>query len=313
VDIEVTGPAGVLPVSVVIPTYNRPAMTRRAVLSALGQHPQSPAEVIVVDDCSTDETRWVAAEAGARVIRHESNQGEGAARNTGVAAATQPWLALLDSDDEWMPHLLATLWALRDGHVLVAGSAMVRSDEPGWERYAGPGRRRSRRLRSPAALIYPGNILPNSGVLVRTEVVRAVGGYDQKLRFGADLDLWLRVLEAGTGIVSPDVVVDYHHHPGQVTADRRSMARAQLAILQAYGERPWWSRTRVEAWRGGAAWDELRRRLTGEPPRSVVAPVLFILRNPVRFLGVLGILSYRRRMRQRTVQMRPRGERSASI
>ena len=69
-----------LPISVVIPAYNRPVMTARAVRSALAQVPRPPAEVIVVDDCSTDETGATAEAAGARVIRHEVNGGESVAR-----------------------------------------------------------------------------------------------------------------------------------------------------------------------------------------------------------------------------------------
>jgi glycosyltransferase involved in cell wall biosynthesis len=47
-----------------------------------------------------------------RVLRHKRNLGPGAARNTGVGATDQPWVAVLDSDDEWLPHHLATLWPL---------------------------------------------------------------------------------------------------------------------------------------------------------------------------------------------------------
>ena len=66
-----------LPVSVVIPAFNRPDMVARAVRSALEQQPRPPAEVIVVDDGSSDDTAAAASAAGARVIRHEVNQGEG--------------------------------------------------------------------------------------------------------------------------------------------------------------------------------------------------------------------------------------------
>ena len=98
-----------LPVAVVIPAHNRANMVARAVRSALTQRPNPPTEVIVVDDCSNDETGEAARLAGARVIRHHVNRGEAEARNTAIRAATQPWVALLDSDDEWLPHHLAEL------------------------------------------------------------------------------------------------------------------------------------------------------------------------------------------------------------
>ncbi|HEU4977666.1 MAG TPA: glycosyltransferase family 2 protein [Solirubrobacteraceae bacterium] len=298
-------PAGApLPVSVVIPAFNRPEMTRRAVLSALAQRPFAAAEVIVVDDCSTDDTGAVAAAAGARVVRHERNMGEGAARNTGIGAATQPWIGLLDSDDEWRPNLLAALWPLRDGHVLLVGSAMYRRGGAGADRNLGPMFDRPSRQRTPTALLYPSNFVPNSAVLVRADAVRDAGGYRPELRMGADLDLWLRVLERGTGIMSPEVVVDYHLHPGQVTQDRDSTAEYHLRILRSYEGRPWFSAARVEGWRGGVGWDEMRRSLRAGRLAAGARAGLFVARHPARIAGLAGILFHRHRMRRRTAQLR---------
>ena len=105
-----------LPITVIIPAYNRADTVARAVASALAQRPSRPAEVVVVDDGSADDTAEAARLAGARVVRHSVNRRLGAARNTGLSNATQPWIALLDSDDEWLPHHLASLWPLRGPH-----------------------------------------------------------------------------------------------------------------------------------------------------------------------------------------------------
>src|SRR5438132_14127317 len=93
----------VLPVSVVVPAHDRAEVIERALESVAEQRDCEPAEVIVVDDGSTDRTAEVAEANGAEVIRHGRNRGVSAARNTGVRAAAQPWIALLDSDDEWLP------------------------------------------------------------------------------------------------------------------------------------------------------------------------------------------------------------------
>ncbi len=295
--------ADALPVSVVIPAYNRPEMVRRAVKSALGQRPAPPAEVIVVDDCSSDDTGAAAATAGATVIRHRRNQGEGAARNTGIAAATQPWIGLLDSDDEWLPHLLETLWARRDGHALVAGAAINHGSGPGSGRYSGPLTEEV--LRTPARLLYPENFIPASGVIVRADALEATGGYRTELRHGADLDMWLRVLDGGTGLMVPRVVVRYHLHGGQVTRDHVGMATAQLGVLNAYRDRPWWSRRRVEGWRGGSAWDDLRRELASRDRSRVPSHLRFLLARPARALGLAGILIRRYRLRRRSRALLP--------
>jgi glycosyltransferase involved in cell wall biosynthesis len=300
----------VIGLSVVIPAYNRPEMVRRAVRSALGQVPCPPAEVIVVDDCSTDDTAAAAADAGATVIRHERNRGEGAARNTGLAAATQPWVGLLDSDDEWMPHLLSTLWPRRGRHALVAGAALNCGEDPAEDRIAGPLGRRPFTLDSPARLLYPENFIPASGVIADAEAIRAAGGYDTSLGHAADLDIWLRMLERGTALMVPEVVVRYHLHSGQVTQDHRGMASAQLAVLRSYSDRPWWSRARVEAWRGTSAWDDLRRERSGGAGGGTPRHALFIARSPARLLGVIGIWVRRFRLRRRSaVLIRARGAR----
>ncbi|MGI8622251.1 MAG: glycosyltransferase family 2 protein, partial [Solirubrobacteraceae bacterium] len=102
-----------LPITVLIPVYDRAVALDRA-LRSVARQSIVPTEVLVVDDGSCDDSRAVAERHGARVIAHERNQGQVAARNTVFAAATQPWIAFLDSDDDWLPDHLETLWPLRE-------------------------------------------------------------------------------------------------------------------------------------------------------------------------------------------------------
>ncbi len=101
-------------VSVIIPSYNRKAMTTRAVNSVLAQtYPD--VEVLVIDDASRDEELYQPQPADAarvRVIRHQVNAGVSEARNTGVREAEGPLIAFLDSDDYWYPHKLENQLAL---------------------------------------------------------------------------------------------------------------------------------------------------------------------------------------------------------
>ncbi len=166
---------------------------------------------------------------------------------------------MLDSDDEWLPHLLATLWPLRNGRVLVAGAAIYRGPGTDDLRYSGPTRNSPLVLNSPARLVYPENLLPTSAVLVRRDAVLQAGGFNPDFRFGEDLDLWLRVLELGSAVLSPRVVVDYHVHAGQLTQEREAMAAAITRVLRADEDRRLAVSMEIEGWRGGAAWDEARR------------------------------------------------------
>jgi len=296
-----------VPVSVVIPAYNRPDMVVRAVRSALEQRPSPPTEVIVVDDCSTDGTGEAAARAGARVVRHEVNRGEGAARNTGIAHARETWVALLDSDDEWLPHLLAMLWPLRDGHVLVGGASLNCPPEPGSDRYAGVLGRRSVVLGSPTALIYPENFVAASGTMVRRDVVQAVGGYLPELKGGADMDLWIRVLERGTGLIVPWPVALYHLHSGQVTSDATMMSGAHGAVARRYAGRPWWSEAAFERWEGCAGYDAARREWAAGRRTEALSRAAGVLRSPTRTLGAAGILLRRARLRRQSGTVDRRG------
>ena len=102
------------PVSVIIPGYNGEAFIAETIQSVLAQTlPVS--EIILVDDASSDDTGKVAAALGVTVIRQE-NTGVSGARNTGVRAAKQPWVCLLDQDDLWELEKIELQWAALQLH-----------------------------------------------------------------------------------------------------------------------------------------------------------------------------------------------------
>ena len=294
---------GTVPVTVIIPAYNRETTVARAVRTALGQTPSAPAEVIVVDDCSSDDTSRAAREAGARVIRHDTNRGAGAARNTGVAHATQPWIALLDSDDEWLPHHLATLWPRRDGHVLMSGAALRRT--PGGHEYVGTAAGRARVVRSPLEIAGL-SFFPASGVVVRRDVIADAGGF--RAIYGVeDLDLWLRVLERGTGLVSPVVSVIYHVHGDQVSGDSERMEAGHRAVLESCRARPWFRARALRRWDAVVAWDAARAARNAGHPLTAARHVAAAVSPPGRAVELARVLLAGRRRRRRTWRYGPGG------
>lgn len=92
-------------ISVVIPAHNAERFLAEAVASVRAQT-WPAAEIIVVDDGSTDETARLAEQLGLKVLS-QAQAGAGAARNRGAEAATGEWLAFLDADDLWVPEKLA--------------------------------------------------------------------------------------------------------------------------------------------------------------------------------------------------------------
>lgn len=101
------------PISVVIPARNRARTLERCIESVLRQTLR-PLEVLVVDDASVDDTAAIASRfdsSKVRVLRLAARQGAQTARNLGVEASSQEWIAFLDSDDEWLPDRLRDQWA----------------------------------------------------------------------------------------------------------------------------------------------------------------------------------------------------------
>lgn len=269
-----------VPVSVVIPAWRCADYVEAAIRSVQAQTLE-PAEVIVVDDASGDGTAQKALALGVTVVEHEVNAGVGQTRNAGIHAARGEWIALLDCDDEWLPQHLETLWAARADHVLVSAAAVTTDDGRG----LGWARRRQRVLDSPGKAVLPEPIIRTSGVMFRRDDALAVGGFRPELPRAQDLDLWLRLLERGTGVALPVVTNLYRVHPEQRSADRPTGWQAQRDILASYADRPWCTpllRARREA---AITWDESRWRAARNPANWRVLASLLANRRAQRRLG----------------------------
>ena len=318
-----------LPITVVVPSFNRARLLERALNSVAAQRPRPPAEVIVVDDHSTDNSPQVAERFGVRLIRHEHNLGgNAAARETGLRAASHDWVALLDDDDEWLPHHLATLWPLTEGSVLVACACIERSEDSTEHGFHGPLADRPEVLESPAPLLHPENLIPASAAMIHRETAMAVGGFRGTLnepRIGndarldlpilgcEDLDLWCRLITHGRATLSPRVGVLYHTHNGQISGDWEGMHIAHLNVARSFAGEEWWSQGLVDRREGITAWDRYRR---GRRRGSMQAEWTFareLLNRPRRALGVLDVLRHRWAVRRRTSRLASSGEPSIAV
>ncbi|MGH2964485.1 MAG: glycosyltransferase family 2 protein [Solirubrobacterales bacterium] len=300
-----------LPVSVIVPAFNRAPLLRRALQSITQQRPRLAAQVIVVDDASTDDTAEVAQAFGAQVITHERNLGAAATYESGLRAASNEWVALLDDDDEWLPHHLDTLWSLTPGNVLVACGCLERPDNPGHGRYHGPLTEAPVTLDSPATLLHPENPIPSSAAMFHREAALAVGGFRDV--FCEDLDLWCRLLGRGPAKLSPRVGMIYHTHPGQISEGWEAMHRAHLEVASSFAGAEWWSPGLVERRAGVTAWDRLRVRLRERQPRAIRRFVHELLEHPRRALGVMDLLRYRAGVRRRSSRLAASGEPSVAV
>jgi glycosyltransferase involved in cell wall biosynthesis len=182
-------------ISIVIPTYNRARLLPRAIESA--RQAGSDLEVLVVDDCSTDDTREVCAGIeGIRYIGLQTNGGLANARNVGVAESSSEFVAFLDDDDLRLPGSLdKQLQALtsNDQIVLCYGRALIgdaRRQLPTGEIYP---------LRCPQGDIFwdllEDNFIPMPSVLARKSSLVNEGGFNTALKLIEDWDMWLRLSE----------------------------------------------------------------------------------------------------------------------
>lgn len=187
-------------ISVVIPAYRAVDTLPEALASAFAQtHP--PLEVIVVDDGSDDGTAELVEQRfpAVRLVR-QANQGPAAARNRAVALAQGDWVAFLDADDRWHPDKLADQLSAADEH---PGTVLVATDWVRWRPAFEPKPAIVARTRFGYLDMLELNRFQTSTVLVRTAVVRTLGGFLGELDGVEDWDLWLRVATAG-GIVKLD-------------------------------------------------------------------------------------------------------------
>jgi glycosyltransferase involved in cell wall biosynthesis len=210
-----SGPAlQVAPVTVVIPAFNAATYLDRALASVQAQT-VPPAEIIVVDDASTDNTAAIAAgwqdRLPLRIIRCEVNGGIGVARRVAIEAATQPYIANLDADDEWLDHHLATVVPLLGDSTIVATRCLHR-------RLDGSGGESVERRTVPVpelqeAEIFRANFLFSGSVYPAAPLLDPAIGASE-LRRAEDWDTWIRLIVLGgcrATPVSDATVVKYSH------------------------------------------------------------------------------------------------------
>jgi glycosyltransferase involved in cell wall biosynthesis len=116
-------------ISVVVPAFNEEAGIQPVITDLLDmfrEHDIS-AEIIVVDDGSTDNTPRIAAATGARVLRHRSNRGYGAALKTGIAAASHDYIVITDADGTYPAKYIPELVAQLERADMVVGARIGRS------------------------------------------------------------------------------------------------------------------------------------------------------------------------------------------
>ncbi|MFL5578504.1 MAG: glycosyltransferase family 2 protein [Gemmatimonadaceae bacterium] len=238
-------------VSVVIPSYNVASYLPQALESVHAQT-RPVDEVIVVDDGSTDGSTEVARRHGAVCVRTPVNGGPAAARNLGTRAASGDVVAYLDGDDFWEPtHCAETVGLLERFPEAAVAFGRVR-------KIGGETRAPDPELDLPAGtptdallslVVY--NTVPQSGAVVRRAAVLEAGGYDERMRYSEDYDLWLRLARRHPFVCTQEITTNYRVHPAQATQAVEKLMRggweARRRLWESYAGAPAEERARVAA------------------------------------------------------------------
>jgi glycosyltransferase involved in cell wall biosynthesis len=235
-------------VSVIIPTYNRSDVLRHSVESALNQtHPVT--EVIIVDDGSTDDTAeqidrqrkenpiW---RERVRYI-HQSNQGQSAANNTGIANAQGEWLGFNANDDLWLPTKLEMQFRALDKFgdkygVCFTDAWFMNNPHMKQSVFEVSGKAKQQ----PFGVVEDATYLIGSGkhpiwmqtTVARTELVRQVGGVDPNLRYSEDHDFMFRLsLQTQFCFVSmPMVLIDRSPAEARHVGEARNWHKEEFCL-----------------------------------------------------------------------------------
>lgn len=206
-------------VTVVIPTRDRASLLSET-LRSVREQTRPPLEIIVADDGSRDSTTEIVRTAGARhLLNPGGGWGPAGGRNAGLHEVRTPFVAFVDSDDLLLPNALA---AMREALIsapaapFAFGRAIIaRHDEAGWvcRGLIAPVEGELENL--PASLLAR-NYVPSSGVLVRTDDARAVGGFIPNPTHNEDFYFWLHLALRGSPVHVPAILSVYRIHGGNL-------------------------------------------------------------------------------------------------
>lgn len=230
-------------VSIIIPCYNGARFLAEAINSILAQT-YPAAEIIVVDDGSTDQTPQIAARYRQVTYIYQPNQGAAVARNRGIQASKGNYLVFLDSDDRLLPQALE-----------VGMQSFQTSPDCGFtfgecRRVDREGLPLSGQVYTPATPIPVYETLlsglclhPPARFIFQRQVIERIGGFDPMLRSADDYDFYIRAAAAFPGYGHHQEVVEYRVHSASITNVTRScqhfsesmiIFRKQSTFVQAH-------------------------------------------------------------------------------
>ena len=219
-------------ISVIIPTYNRASLLRRAIDAVLAQtYPAN--EIIVVDDGSTDETQnLVEGEYPQIKYLRQENKGVSAARNEGIKNSTSNWLCLLDSDDSWQANKLEKqVIALTENP-----DYLICHTNETWFRNGkilNQGKKHEKLGGHIFQHCLPLCVISPSSVMIKKTLFNKIGLFDENLAACEDYDMWLRICCRYPVLFIDEALTNkYGGHDDQLSRQHWGMDRFRIIALE---------------------------------------------------------------------------------
>lgn len=226
--------------TVVIPLFNK-AHTLQQTLDSVFSQSFAPAEILIVNDGSTDGGAKIArlhSDPRVRVI-DQGNLGVSAARNAGLRAASQPFVAFLDADDRWRPAFLEKMRALITQYpgASLYGAGFYTVEGNAIKRYHGTGRANNASRSSGVVDFFAEWLrdfpLHTSTTVVPREATLTLGGFSEGVAVAEDHLFWVRMALAGPVAISPEPLLEYDVSvPGQFIRYWKTTYRERFDILE---------------------------------------------------------------------------------
>ena len=221
--------------SILIPNYNRSSIISNAIESVLSQSylaQRDDWELIVIDDGSSDRSVELISSAFPQVVLlQQDNAGVSSARNTGLEYATGEWIALLDSDDEWLSHKLEAQFAL-----LEQSGLRVCHTEEIWIRNGVRVNQMNKHKKQGGWIFQkclPLCAMSPSSIVIHRSVFEHVGVFDVALPACEDYDLWLRIAaNYEAAYIEQACINKYGGHDDQLSRQYWGMDRFRVIALE---------------------------------------------------------------------------------
>ena len=220
-------------IAVIIPTYNRCDLLKRAINSVIKQT-ITPKEIIIVDNGSTDQTYQMVSSLFPEINYFiEKKRGVSAARNKGILESKSKWIAFLDSDDAWKP---TKLEKQMEYSVFNQDKYRIIHTDETWYRNKKFLNQLKKHKKS------GGNIFKNSlqlccispsSVILKKQIFDDYGLFDENLEVCEDYDMWIRITaKEEVGFLDSPLVLKYGGHSDQLSKKFWGMDRFRIRSLE---------------------------------------------------------------------------------